>query len=797
MINKLKEYIPYLIGLAAIACIVFYPELQGKKLRSHDSVSAITSSAEYNLYKKNGENILWTNRVFSGMPTYTIAGDVSGNFLIHGIYLPTKFIPFNLAIYFIILSCFFLGLLLLRIEPRISFLFAAAAGLNVWILDSLWAFHVTKILTYAFLFIVISGFISYIWYGGWVRLVFMTIGLTICIGCNHVQIVYYGAILCILLGIFFLIDAILKKSVSHFLKKALALIICVTLSVTSNISLLYILQDYNKDTMRGGKTELVKNEANSTSSKGGLDINYAFSWSYNSQELLNFFIPNASGGSSNYKTNAKKSKLSEAIGESQEKLPFYWGGQPFTGGPNYFGAAVLFFFILSIFYWRNKILYVFITAFFLSIFMGLGKYFMDFNEFLFNNLPLYNKFRTPTMSFSILNITVILVAGLGLNHFLSSEDKNEEKLNALKKTAYFLLGLMILAFIYTTNTGFSNESDTQSFGNNAQMLNLIIEDRTSLFKTDWIRTMFIFILSALGIFFYIKNSFSKRNLIFLLSIITIFEMWNASNRYLNTDEFAEAGNEEELIPSASYNADLEKDKSHFRIFNTTNQSVFNDNIDGYRFSNVGGYSPAKLYRYQDLIDVHLSKGNMSVLNMLNTKYLIVEYNGQQIAQQNPNACGNAWFVKQVKFAQNANEEIDSIGTADTRSTAWIDNRYNKSTDYTINTDPNAKIELTKYHPEKMQYTSNSSSGGYVVFSEIWYRGNEDWKLYVDGKPETLVRTNYILRGAHIPAGNHKLEMIFKPEKLETYILISRIATIIQILGLIFAFYLVLKKRENA
>jgi hypothetical protein len=251
-----------------------------------------------------------------------------------------------------------------------------------------------------------------------------------------------------------------------------------------------------------------------------------------------------------------------------------------------------------------------------------------------------------------------------------------------------------------------------------------------------------------------------------------------------------------MIPNEPYNETLNQDKSHFRIFNTT-ANAFNDNTDGFRYSNIGGYSPAKLYRYQDLIDVHLGKMNMPVLNMLNTKYFIVDNQGQKMPQQNPDACGNAWFVSEVKFAKNANEEMDSIGTFNPKNTAWVDQRLKLETKFNGNTDPNATIVLNKFHPDRMEYTSNSTSGGYVVFSEIWYKGNEDWKIFIDGKEDKLVRTNYVLRGAYIPSGNHKVEMRFEPVKTALYRNIGRTACVILLLISGWVFYRKSKTQQIA
>lgn len=789
-IEKIKGYLPYIVGLLIVACIIFYPELQGKKLNAHDSVTWYESSKEWKDYHDKGENIFWTNRIFSGMPLYIIASEVSGNLISYIFSKLTSFFPNNITNLFILLLCGFLSLTLLGVQRKLAFICALALGLNTWILDSLWASHPTKILSFAFMLPVYAGFIAYFQHNKLLALISIMIGINLSIAYGHYQIIYYGVIVCAILAIYFIFDAIKTNTLSAFLYKGIITLIFVALGALPNLSSLLIVQDYNKETMRGGKSELVRPDSKSTGKEGGLDIDYAFKWSYSVNELLNFMVPDAAGGSNNYIVKTNKSKLAEAMNpnEKEQVIQFlYWGIQPFTGAPNYLGAVIMFLFIFSLFYWKNKFKYALLGIFVLSLFMGLGRSFLGFNEILFNYLPMYNKFRTPTMSFSILNAITILTTGLGLHSFFN-EDNKEAVFKSFKHAVYTYVGLLILGFIIVSNAGYSGENDLQTFANNKEALNLAIEDRASFFKSDMIRTFILAVLTIGGLYFFIKDKLTRNHVFLLLGVLIFFDLWSVHKRYLSSDVFQKVEKTEDLIPNEAYNQYLEQDKTHFRIFNTTSQSVFSDNTDGYRFSNVGGYSPAKLYRYQDLIDVHLSKGNFAVLNMLNTKYLIVDNQGQKMPQQNPDACGNAWFIKEVKFAKNANEEMDSIGTFNPKNTVWIDQDFKKETNFTVNTDPNATISLTKYHPDNMEYQSNSSTGGFVVFSEIWYKGNEDWNLYVNGKPQKLIRVNYLLRGAHIPAGNNKIEMKFTSTKLGNYLNIGYVASVISFLLMLSIIY---------
>lgn len=794
MINRLKGILPYILGLFLVSSLVFFPELQGKKLGANDSVTWYAASKEYRDYADKGEEIKWTSRIFSGMPLTTIAGGDFGNFIAYAYGKIIGILPATLSTFFVTLLCCFASLMLLGVGRKMSFILSIAFGLNTWILDSLWASHPTKILSLAFMIPVLAGFMSFIRSRNWYGLIYIMVGLMLSIGYAHYQIVYYGAIMCVVFGVFFFYESIVQKTMMDFLKNTIIVLIVVVVGASTNIGSLLSINDYNKETMRGGTSEITKEGANSTAKGGGLDINYAFSWSYGVAELFNLFIPDASGGSSNYTLKPKQSKLVEATG--QETLPFYWGAQPFTGAPNYLGAGVFFLLIFSFFYWNSRYKYLLGGLFFLSLMMGLGRSFLGFNELLFEYLPMYNKFRTPTMSFSILNVMTILIIGLAMKSLFESEIDRERVMKNLKYSCYTFIGIMVLGFVMVSNAGFSGDEDKKVFGQNADMLRIAMEDRESFFKSDCFRSLFVALAVAGLIYFYIKNSIKRSTLVFALGLILFLDSFTVYKRYLSNDVFQKVESNEDMIPNEPYNETLNQDKSHFRIFNTT-ANAFNDNTDGFRYSNIGGYSPAKLYRYQDLIDVHLGKMNMPVLNMLNTKYFIVDNQGQKMPQQNPDACGNAWFVSEVKFAKNANEEMDSIGTFNPKNTAWVDQRLKLETKFNGNTDPNATIVLNKFHPDRMEYTSNSTSGGYVVFSEIWYKGNEDWKIFIDGKEDKLVRTNYVLRGAYIPSGNHKVEMRFEPVKTALYKNIGRTACVILLLISGWVFYRKSKTQQIA
>lgn len=796
MLNTVKGLFPYILGLIFISAIIFYPELQGKRLGATDFMTVVSNSADIQKY---GQDTKWNSRVFSGTPYMGHGG--GKNYLVDAYNFVVYSLPNNFAFLSIFMLCGFFSLLILKVDKRLAFGLCLALGLNTWILDSLWASHPTKIMSLGYIMLTVSGLIGYLQYNKKTGLVYIMLGLLMAIGNGHYQIIYYGLIICVVLGLYYLVEYIRRGEIFGFTKKSLVLLAAVVLPLMIHIPKLYIDTRYNEETMRGGKSEIQKEGANSTAEGGGLDINYAFSWSYTVPELLNFIVPDAMGGSSSRKMSTKDSKLAKAINPSvrEQSLPMYWGTQPFTGAPNYVGASVIFLFLFSMFYWKNKLKYPLLALIILSVFMGLGRSFMPFNQFLFENLPLYNKFRAPTMAFSILNILVILVAGAGLHQALIENFDKVKFRKALWASLGTFLGFLIVWYFLVSSGSFTGDNDARIFGGNNDALRLAIEDRKSLLNSDVFRAFMILAILA-GVFFaYLSGKIKTWMLFVAMGIVVFLDLYTVYKRYLDYDIFKNVKNANNLIPTTPYDEALLSDTSYYRIFNTTNSGVFQDNNDSYKHHNIGGYSPAKLYRYQDMIDVHLSKGSMPVLNMLNTKYFIVDQNGQPTPQLNNQAMGHAWFVNEVKFAANATAEIDSLSTFDPGKTAWVDSRYKSETNFTGNRDSSASIVLTSFHPDHMVYKSSSSTGGYAVFSEIWYKGNVDWKLYIDGKEEKMVRTNYILRGAYIPAGNHTIEMKFHVAGVKPYVMMMNFAALLFILipiGLIGWKYKESKKNEQ-
>ncbi len=800
MKQRQKNLLLAILGVFLVGIIYFYPECTGFRLNSHDMVSYYEVSEESRSYDEQGQDVYWSQSLFSGMPNYTFYSKTSNNFIYN---FNRIFVKWGLAIGpFVYLMLFVLiALILLEVPAFYALLISTAFALNAWHVTSITAGHVTKIMALATVFLMTTSLIAYFRRRNLWGLVFFSLALCLGIASSHVQIIYYGAIIDIALVLYFFIQALRQKKFASFFRRALILFIPLAMAVMSNISALFTLQDYSKDTMRGGISELTPTaeDDGSTSQDGGLTVDYAFQWSYDFTEILNLVIPNSKGGSSSYEIKTEKSEFAQAINYPQEtaRLPMYFGTQPFTSGPNYLGVLMVFLFMLYLFYARSRFRWLLLALSILSIMMSLGSNFLSFNKLLFDYLPFYNKFRTPNMSFSILNIATAIGAGMMVVQLMFAKLDRERLLKSLKTSTIVYAAITVLLIIMNYNDGFAGASDKQLLAQNPNMpLDLLQADRASLFAKDIWRWVLLLVI-GFGILWYAaKDKLKMQTAIYAILIISVLDLWTVSQRYFNyEDTFTQADSYEDLIPMEPYNAQLEKDQSFFRVFNTT-VSSFNDNYDGYRNSNVGGYSPAKLYRYQDLISRQLSKGNSNAYNMLNTKYIIVNNNGQKMAQPNPQACGNAWFVKQVKVVENADAEMAALDSLDTRNVAVVDKRFEGKSSLEGNSDTAASIQLTNYNPDNMTYMANSTSGGFAVFSEIWYRGNNEWKAYIDGVEATMVRSNYLLRGLHIPAGKHEIVMKFRPQQLLSLLKVSLIFTIMLCIFLGILIWALLSRRQR-
>jgi hypothetical protein len=791
--NKYAQHIIAVFILLIVATTYFYPETQGKKILSHDQISSVAAAKEINDYKAKGDKILWTSKLFSGMPAFQVAYSVDDNLLLW-VYKSSLLLPKSLWLSLMLMLGFYLALSILGYPIGIRLLGAISFALSTWFLLSIEAGHSTKMITVSFIPpLIASILISY--RGKWlVGGVLTSVFLGLAIMANHIQIIYYSLFfIAILFGVK-LFKALKEKEIQVFIKRTGILIAFGLLGVLPNITLLWTTYDYGSSSTRSGKSELTK--VTDEKQGSGLDLDYAMSWSYGQVETINLLIPGvyapgASLGkdSQTYSELAKKGVPKNKIKDYLKGIPMYYGTQSTPSGPSYMGAGLIFLFLLMLFLYKGNLKWILLGTIGVSIVFSWGGDFLVVNEFFFNHFPLFNKFRTPSMWLFLTMISITFGAMMALKIIIEKKYAADQLKKGLLISGGVLGGISILTYLLGGSIlDFNGPYDTQLIQNGFPM-DSVVQDRLNLVKSDALRTLVIIALLFGIIWAILKNKLQNITLgLTLISLLVIGDMWLVGKRFLNTDDFKKAKSYEKSIVATAADLQVLNDPEvNYRVFNASVNS-FNELTPSYFHQHVGGYSAVKLSRYQELIERHLSKGNMNVFNMLNAKYFITGQPGQEVAQQNPGALGSVWFIETIDWASNADEEINKLTDFNPQSTAIIDNRF-KGYIGDLKTSSNAQnsIELSAFHPDHMEYTSNSTSENFAVFSEIWYKGNEDWKAYVDGVETEFIRTNYLLRGMKIPAGQHQIEFKFYPKAhyIGTKIsLASSILIILMALGLI-------------
>tara|TARA_B110000467_G_scaffold44645_1_gene40898 strand:- start:44 stop:2419 length:2376 start_codon:yes stop_codon:yes gene_type:complete len=779
--SKAKPHIIIIVLFALISFAYFSPIIEGKRIDGHDVKTWIGMSKEISDFRdSSGNEALWTNSMFSGMPAYQISVKYSSNLVRYIDKVISLGFPRPANLLFLYLLGFYLLLLSLKVDYRVAAVGAIAYAFSSYFFIIIQAGHMTKAHAIAYLPMVVASVIYT--YRGKLLLGGTLTALTVALELysNHLQITYYLIFILIFIGLYQLFQDYKSQNLPSFFKRSAVLILAALLATGTCFTRLKTTMDYGKDSTRG-KSELTSNIENKTK---GLDKDYATQWSYGIAETMTLLIPNFHGGASQgeLSTNSetynalKRSPNAKKIIKS---LPLYWGDQPIVSGPTYAGAIVIFLFLLSLFLLKGRFKYWILSLTVLSIFLAWGKNFMPLTELFLDFFPGYNKFRAVSMILIVAEFTLPLLAFLALNNFIFSDADKLSKQKSLKN-AFFITSSITLLFALVPNIFFDFVGFNDSMlASNGWPVEALQSDRASMLSNDAWRSFFFILLAFLSLFFFLKHKVSSNNVILIFAVLLLFDMWTINKRYLNDSHFIRSSKVK--IPYKASQADnfiLSDNDPNFRVFNQS-VSTFNDASTSYFHKSIGGYHGAKLKRYQELIDSHISKGNMQVLNMLNTKYFILQ-NGK--VNRNPNVLGNAWFIKDTKIVENADAEILALNNFDASSIAIIDKRF-KSLIKEFSSDSLSSIKLDEYQPNYLKYSSSSKENQIAVFSEVYY--DKGWNSYIDGELVSHFRANYILRAMNIPKGNHTIEFRFEPEIFKIGERISLASSILLIFSLIF------------
>ena len=825
--NTLKRYLPDVLAVllfAVISYAYFFPaDIEGRILYRHDSSAGRGAGQEASVYhEQTGKTTRWTNATFGGMPTYQTAPSYKSTDglgkLVKAYHL---WLPENVWYLFVYLLGFYI--LLRAFDFR---WYLAALGSVVWAFSSYFliiiaAGHIWKVMALAYLPPMIAGLVlayrgRYLW-----GLIVTAIFAAFEVNANHVQMTYYYLFVIFFMVLAWLADAVKKKQMAHFWKATAACAVGAALGICINISNLYHTWQYGQESMRG-KSELVKkNAANQTSS--GLDRDYITQWSYGIGETWTLLIPNTKGGAS-FPLVMNKTAMEHADNnyiQIYQQLTQYWGEQPGTSGPVYVGAFVLMLFILGLFIVKGPMKWALLAATVLSILLSWGRNFMGFTDFFLDYMPMYAKFRTVASILVIAEFTIPLLAMLALKQVV--EENNLKTLGKPLVLSFGLTAGFCALFALMPSLFFSDFVSSAELHAMSQipadqlnpLLDNLREMRRAMFTADCWRSFWIIVIGAGILLLYLTKKMKATYAVGAIMVLCLIDMWQVDKRYLNDEMFVEKSQRDAPQPMTATDKQILQDKSlDYRVLNLAS-NTFNENETSYYHKSIGGYHAAKLRRYQEMIDAYIApemqklmpaiadaQGDMTkvagdslypVLNMLNTKYVIMPLQGgQTVPIQNPYAYGNAWFVDKVNYVDNANQEIDMIGKLNLRHEAVADKKFQQQLGAAVDQE-NAVVTIKSYEPNHLTYDVQSDKGGVVVFSEIYYPG---WTATIDGQPAELGRVNYILRALNVKAGQHQVELSFHPKSVERTETIAYVAFVLLLLAVAAVVFVEWKKQKK-
>lgn len=773
-----KNSLPHVVAVVLfllVSYIYFFPLLQGKDLPQHDIKQFRGSAQEvFDHREKYGEEPLWTNTMFGGMPAYLISTLYPGN-LLKGINAAVHFAKRPASVFFIIFLGFYILLLSFGVNPWLSIVGAMAYGFSSYFFIITEAGHNAKLHAISYVPPMLGGIILALRgkYLGGLAIFALFLGLNLDAG--HIQITYYAGFIIIAIGIAYLINAAIERKYISFSKSVAVLMLAGVLAIGSSFTRLYFTYDYGKDSIRG-PSELSSREYNRTS---GLDKDYATSWSYGKLETLNLLIPNLMGGASvgslNTDSHTFQFLTDAGVPQGQARsiirnLPLYWGTQPITSGPVYIGAIVVFLFVLGAFLVRGSLKWALLAVTALSILLAWGHYFMPLTNWFLEYFPMYNKFRTVSMILYIAEITMPLLGILALKEIMDGRVERKQLMLGFKWALGITGGICLFFGLFGSSLlSFEGDIDKRyiSGGYPAEMFQALRLDRADLMRADAFRSLAFIALGALALWAFIVKKLKSGHFLIVIGILIVTDLWVINRRYLNNDHFR--SRERVQNPFTATPADLQilaDSTMYYRVYNLS-LSPFQDASTSFFHKSIGGYHGAKLRRYQEVIDHHLANPRgMGVLNMLNTRYIIEPSEQGPVPRFNPAALGNAWFVDSVRVVENADQEIEAIGLIDPARTAIVDKRFASFIEgYTSAPDTSDFIELTLYRANRLDYRYRLSSPRLAVFSDIYYP--KGWNAYVNGSPAEHFRVNYILRAMVLPEGENEISFVFKPKMYRT------------------------------
>ena len=791
----MKDYLTHLVCvliLTLISVTYFYPVLSNKSIQQSDISQFSGMSKQIVDHRENfNEEPYWLDNAFLGMPSYQVSAKYPFD-LLYYIDQAVRFLPRPADYLFLYLLSFYFLIISLNINYRYALFGAIAFGFSTYLIIILGVGHNTKALALGYLPFVVAGFLM-ILRGNYLKgFLISSLFLGLQVHANHYQMTYYTLIMLLVLVLVHYYDFLKSKELKKIYKSFFVFISVGLLALLMNSPSLLATKEYSEFSTRSKSDITINADGSAKESLSGLDKEYITEYSYGVLESLNLIFPRFMGGGSSERIR-EDSKLMNFIrsldaNQAQQVYQYskvYWGNQPIVAAPAYIGISLFFIFLLSILLVNDLNRKWILIAISISLFLSWGKNFSFLTDLMIDYFPLYDKFRAVSSIQIIIEFCIPLFAVMGLSKFFSNNTKEVQKLNSLKYASVFLVSLILVFYFFGTSI-LDFKSDFEIFSQYPEILNLLIEERQYVFKSDVLRSLIIVVCCSITFYLFVKKIIKKDLTFLIITLIVIFDLWIVDKNYVNSDQFVKKSLVE--IPFQKTIADkaILKDDSDFRVFEP--MGGFSNARTSYFHKSIAGYHAAKPKRIQNLYDFYISKNNFDVLNMLNVKYIIQNSEDNPLGvTRNPNNLGNAWFVENIINVKNSDEELLELKNIDLSNTCLSQNTEIINTSFQLN--ETNEIKLISRKANQLIYSSKTDSNQFAVFSEAFY--NNGWQAYVDNKPVSHFKVNYLLRGMEMPKGTHEIKFEFKPEVINTGFYLSLLSYLIFIS--LFIKFIILRK----
>ena len=778
----MKTYLNHFICVAIlgiVSVVYFYPIISGKSIQQSDISQFLGMSKQIVDHREEfNEEPFWLDNAFLGMPSFQVSAKYPFDILYY-IDQGIRFLPRPADYLFLYLISFYFLIISLRINYKYALFGALAFGFSTYLIIILGVGHNTKALALGYLPLVLSGFLITL-RGDYLKgFIISSLFLGLQVHANHYQMTYYTLIMLFIVVVIHYWDFFKKKELRRIYQSLIVFLSVGLISLMMNAPSLLATKEYSEFSTRSKSEISINPDGSLKESMNGLDKDYITEYSYGILESFNLIFPRFMGGGSS-ETIRESSKLMEFVrslepNQAQQVYQFskmYWGNQPIVAAPAYLGISIFFIFLISLLLVNDLNRKWIVISVIISLILSWGKNFSVLTDFMIDSFPLYDKFRAVSSIQVIIEFCIPFLAVLGLKNFFSNDFDEKKKLNSLKYVSVFLISLILIFYVFGGYI-LDFKSDFEIFSQYPEILNLIIEERKYLFEYDLIRSLIIVISVAITLFLFLKKLIKANVSLALLTIVLIFDLWDVNKSYVNADQFVKSTNVISPFKKAIYDEAILRDKSDFRVYEP--QRVFSNARTSYFHKSIAGYHAAKPKRIQNLYDFYISNNNMKILSMLNVKYLIqISEDNPLGVTRNPNNLGNAWFIEETKIVDSADEELLNLNQVELKSICITQDQSLKGLNYKL--DNRNSIELVKRKANELVYKSSTTSTQFAVFSEAFYK--KGWQAYIDNKPVSHYKVNYLLRGLIIPEGDHEIVFKFYPEIVKSGVYISIVSYLI-------------------